>query len=166
MTDDPKASLADLLSRLQIILSEPVDFTETDTAATVAKVRLLTAAAIYFNVLAVTDFGGRAGPVRGEGLVEQAVAAAFQTYEGSDPHPDPFDKAAMLLRGITQGHPFNDGNKRTGFLLASYYLKQVGLPWPAQLADDDVIALCLRVSAGHVRDVAAIAAELRRLWSP
>src|SRR5215212_7309335 len=54
------------------------------------------------------------GAVRDRGLVEQAVAAAFQTYVGVDPHPGPFDKAAMPLRGITQGHRFNDGNKRTG----------------------------------------------------
>jgi prophage maintenance system killer protein len=71
----------------------------------------------------------------------------------------------MLRRGITQGHPFSDGNKRTGFLLASYYLNQVGHPWPAQVVEDDVIALCLRVSADQIRDVATIASELRRLWS-
>ncbi len=61
-------------------------------------------------MLAVGDYGGRIGPVRADGLVEQVVAAAFQTFEGTDPHPGVFEKAAMLLRGITQGHPFNDGN--------------------------------------------------------
>src|SRR5436305_1087517 len=103
--------LASLLDRITVILQQPIDFTQTDTEATVVKIRLLTAAATYFNVLAVSDFGGRGGPVRGEGLVEQAVAAAFQTFAGIDPHPGPFAKAAMLFRGITQGHPFNDGNK-------------------------------------------------------
>ncbi len=110
MTDEPGGRLLDLLARLEFILAEPVDFTRTDTATTFVKVRILTAAAIYFNLLSVADFGGRPGPVRGEGLVEQAVAAAFQTFEGVDPHPDAFAKAAVLLRGITQGHPFNDGN--------------------------------------------------------
>jgi prophage maintenance system killer protein len=70
----------------------------------------------------------------------------------------------MLLRGITQGHPFNDGNKRTGFLVASYYLRLVGHPWPARLPEDAVISFCLRVSAGEVRDIGEIAAQLRRLW--
>jgi len=104
MADDPQPSLGDLLRRLEIVLSEPVDFARTDTATTLAKVRLLTAAATYFNILAVTDFGGRSGAVRAEGLVEHAVGAAFQTFEGIDPHPGHFEKAAMLLRGITQGH--------------------------------------------------------------
>lgn len=165
MADEhPDPSLAALLTRLQFLLRRPIDFTKTDTETTLAKVRLLTASATYFNILAIADFGGRPGPSRGEGLIEQAVAAAFQTYEGEDPHPGPFEKAAMLLRGITQGHPFNDGNKRTGFLLAAYYLSLVGHPTPAQLPADDVVHLCLRVSSGEVRDVGAIAQELTRLW--
>lgn len=119
---------------------------------------------MYFNILAISDFGGRIGPVRGEGLLEQVVGAAFQTFGDEDPHPDPFDKAAMLLRGITQGHPFNDGNKRTGFLVASYYLHRMGLPLGHQVSSTALVDLCLQVSAGDMRDVATIAAELRAIW--
>ncbi len=115
MTQHHNPAISELLNRIQFSLSKPIDFTRTDPEATETKVRLLTASAIYFNILAVTDFGGRGGPVRDSGLVEQVVASAFQTFAGEDPHPEPFDKAAMLLRGITQGHPFYDGNKRTGF---------------------------------------------------
>ena len=161
MTDEPGGTLLDLLARLEFVLAEPVDFTRSDTATTIVKVRILTAAAIYFNLLSITDFGGRAGQIRGEGLVEQAVAAAFQTFEGAEPHPDPFAKAAVLLRGITQGHPFSDGNKRSGFLLAAYFLKQIGHPWTSPIDDPAIVAFCLRVSAGEIRDVDAIAAELR-----
>ena len=161
----PHDDLNDLLSRITLILQQPIDFRRTDPATPRAKVRLLTAAAHYFNILAVTDYGGRVGSVRDEGFVEQAVAAAFETFEGVDPHPSPFEKAAMLFRGITQGHRFTDGNKRTGFLLASYYLSQVYAPAPPTLPIDQVEALCIRVSAGQLRDVTAIAAELERLWS-
>jgi prophage maintenance system killer protein len=164
MADDPAAPLAALLERLQFILTQPLDFTATDTASTEVKVRVLTAAALYFNVLAVRIYGGRLGPVREEGLVEQVVGAAFQTFAGEDPHPDPFDKAAMLLRGITQGHPFNDGNKRTGFLLASYYLHRMGFHAPTPLAEDAAVELCMQVSAGQIRAVEAIADALRSMW--
>jgi len=164
MVDDTDASLRGLLARLEFILQRPVDFAATDTECTLAKVRLLAAAAIYFNTMAVSDFGGRAGPVRAEGMVEQAIGAAFQTFGGDDPHPDPFDKAAMLLRGITQGHPFNDGNKRTGFLTAAYYLDLIGYPIADDFPVDGGEALCVRVSAGEIRDIEAIARELRRLW--
>jgi prophage maintenance system killer protein len=166
MTEQPseRERLQGALARLTLVLQQPIDFAQSDTETTLVKIRLLTAAATYFNVLAITDYGGRAGPVRGEGLIEQAVAAAFQTFGGTDPHPGPFEKAAMLLRGITQGHPFNDGNKRTGFLLAGYYLARVGYPFPDPLPIDAAEDLCLRVSAGHVRDVTLIASELARLW--
>lgn len=135
-----------------------------DPDATLATVRLLTAAATYFNTLAVAEFGGRSGPLRAPGLLEGVIGAAFQSFGGVDPHPGPFDKAAMLLRGITQGHPFNDGNKRTGFLTASYFLDLLGYPLPAALDVEEVVALCLRVSAGEVRAVEQIAAALEHLW--
>jgi death-on-curing protein len=162
--EDASSSLGDLLRRIEIVLAEPVDFAQSDTATTLAKVRLLTAAAMYFNILSVTDFGGRSGTVRAEGLVEHAIGAAFQSFEGVDPHPGHFEKAAMLLRGITQGHPFHDGNKRTGFLVSSYYLGLVGHPWPARLPEQEVIAFCLRVSAGDIRNIGEIEAALRRFW--
>src|SRR5690349_24341557 len=113
MTDTrPQPRLDDAFARLDMALAAPIDVSQTDTATTLAKVRLLAASAVHFNVAAVADFGGPAGAIRGEGLVEQAVGAAFQTYAGIDPHPEPFEKAAVLLRGIMQGHPFSDGNKR------------------------------------------------------
>lgn len=90
MADDAPSPLAALLERLQVILSQPIDVTATDTESTVATVRLLTAAATYFNVLSVSDFGGRSGPIREEGLVEHVVGAAFQTFAGEDPQ-SPFE---------------------------------------------------------------------------
>jgi death-on-curing protein len=160
---DP-AFLRRLLDRLYIELPDEIDFAQPDPASLAGAVRYFTALANYLNVLAVTDIGGRSGPARAPGLVEQVVAAAFQTFSGVDPHPTPFEKAAMLLRGITQGHPFVDGNKRTGFAVASYYLEISGHRWPDTLTTEQVIDLCMRVSAGTIRDVDEIAAELRRLW--
>ena len=158
-------SLDYLIERIAFFGRDPVDFTSLDPAVTLWTVRFLTYTAIYFNVLVVADFGGRAGGMRGQHLVEQVVAAAFQTFAGTDPHPDPFSKAAMLLRGITQGHPFSDGNKRTGFLLAAYFLTQVGTLPPAHSFDRAaVVDFCMAVSAGQIRDVDEMARRLRDLW--
>ncbi|MDQ3043916.1 MAG: Fic family protein, partial [Chloroflexota bacterium] len=112
-------------------------------------------------------FGGRLGPTRGKDLVEQVVGTAFQTFGGEDPHPGAFTKAAMLLRGITTGHSFQDGNKRTGFLLAIFYLESVGHPTTPELPIVAVVTLSRRVSAGKVRDIAHfahIASELEKSW--
>ncbi|SRR5579871_2343306 len=129
MASNGGASLDDLLLLIRFYLSTPLDFAATDTEHVANTVRLLSATAKYINNLAVSLFGGRLGSVREDGLVEQVVGAAFQTFGGVDPHPSPFDKAAMLLRGITQGHPFTDGNKRTGFLLRSAVSQSSSACW-------------------------------------
>jgi len=165
MTDADDPSLSDLLGRFRLTPVERRDFLSTDSEATLAKVRLLTAAAVYFNTAAVAEYGGRRGPTRSLELVEQVIGATFQSYGGVDPHPATFDKAAMLLRGITAGHPFQVGNKRTGFLVAAYYLDLTGDPFPDHFAFDEAQTLCIRVSAGELRHIERIAAELERLWT-
>lgn len=158
-------SLFVILDRIRFVLATPIDFTRTDSDSISRIVRLLTAAAVYVNVLSVVDFGGRRGSVREQGLVEQVVGAAFQTFGGIDPHPSPFEMAAMLLRGITQGHPFTDGSKRTGFLVAAFYLEKCGNALPAQFDEDAVVEFCLRVSAGELRDIDEMTRQLRTLWA-
>jgi len=126
VTTGDDSLLSELRDQLRFVPRDPVDFDRDDPETTAVKVRVLTAAATSFNILAVARFGGRSVPARQEGLVEQVVAATFQTFAGEEAHPSPFDKAAMLLRGITQGHPFVDGNKRTGFVTALSYLDLMG----------------------------------------
>ena len=72
----------------------------------------------------------------------------------------------MLLRGITRGHPFTDANKRTGFLVAVYYLDRVGYVLRPHLARAEVVSFCRRVSAGEVQDLGTIAATLRAWTDP
>jgi prophage maintenance system killer protein len=165
VTNDNASSIWSLLDRLQLSPVERAHFLRSDPASIRATVDILIAAACYFDAHGVAEYGGRGGAVRDRRLVEQVLAAAFQTFGGLDPHPTPFDKAAMLLRGITQGHPFNDGNKRTGFLVAAYYLKAVGHSPPDAFVVEEVVGLCVRVSAGDLRDVEVIARELERLWA-
>jgi prophage maintenance system killer protein len=94
------------------------------------------------------------------------LGVAFETYQDEDPHPAHFDKAAMLLRGIVQGHPFTDANKRTGFLVAVYYLDRVGFVLRPGLSASEVVSFCRRVSAGEIRDLRTIAATLQRWTEP
>ena len=70
MTDDPGAPLLGVLHSFPLSSRDRASFARTDTGSTLDNVRVLTAAAIYFNSLAVGDFGGRLGAIRGRGLVE------------------------------------------------------------------------------------------------
>lgn len=165
MTNIDEHPLTALTNQIRTLLQEDsVDFTDASSDDAFAQVSYLTVSVMYINTLSILKYGGKRGPVRQQGLVEQVVGAAFQTYAGYDPHPGPFDKAAVLMRGITQGHPFADGNKRTGFFAAMYYLEHVNLPIPPLLPIDEILDFCLRVSAGDLRDVREIASELQRLW--
>ena len=170
MTEEGGESLRDILKEIIPLFSEDLDFTRTDPECLREIVQRLTAAAAAFNLLAIKDFGGRLGPEREPGLVEHAVGAAFQTFGNYDPHPHPFHydphphpfhKAAMLIRGITGGHPFSDGNKRAGFFIAVYYLEQVGYPAPAPLPAEEIISFSREVSGGKIRDINVIAAKSR-----
>ena len=91
MSDEETPDLTELLDSIRLFLAQPLDFSSTDPDTTEAKVRIFTVAAYYFNILAIAEFGGRPGAPRARGLVEQVVAAAFQSFGGVDPHPGPFD---------------------------------------------------------------------------
>lgn len=93
--DDEVHPLSMILQRLDLLQDEYIDFSEAGDP--LPQVTYLTISAMYLNIVGVLEFGGRSGAVRHEGLVEQIVASAFQTYGEYDPHPGPFDKAAMLL---------------------------------------------------------------------
>ena len=61
----------------------------------------------------IREFGGDDG-VRDEGLLESALAAPFQTFDGLPVFATVHQKAARLGFGLIANHPFVDGNKRTG----------------------------------------------------
>ncbi|MEQ8713973.1 MAG: type II toxin-antitoxin system death-on-curing family toxin [Cyclobacteriaceae bacterium] len=67
----------------------------------------------------LTLHGGMSG-IRDEGLLESALSRPqnLSVYEGAEL----YRCAAAYAFGITRNHPFNDGNKRTGFVTAVTFL--------------------------------------------
>jgi death-on-curing protein len=57
--------------------------------------------------------GGLDG-LRDDNLLQSALLSPLQTYDGVELFPSLIDKAARLACGLTQNHPFIDGNKRIG----------------------------------------------------
>jgi death-on-curing protein len=62
----------------------------------------------------VTDQSGGATVVRDLGVLEAAVAAPRQSFDGHDLYPTLPAKAAALGFALVLNHPFLDGNKRVG----------------------------------------------------
>lgn len=57
--------------------------------------------------------GGLDG-LRDENLLQSALLSPMQTYDSKELFPTIIDKAVRLACGLTQNHPFIDGNKRIG----------------------------------------------------
>jgi len=85
--DYEAVSIEEVLGEILDLYPETLSFTSVGPETIPEIVETLTVAAVAINLLAIHEFGGRLGPQRSKGLVEQVVGAAFQTYEGVDPHP-------------------------------------------------------------------------------
>ena len=74
----------------------------------------------------VALYGGDHG-VRDMGLVDSALAQPRATFGGEFLYKDLFEMAAAYLFHIVQNHPFLDGNKRTGAVVALVFLDLNGI---------------------------------------
>ena len=59
----------------------------------------------------IRETGGTDG-IRDESLLDSALNAPFQSFDGFDIYPSLQQKAARLGYGLAKNHPFLDGNKR------------------------------------------------------
>ena len=101
--------------------------------------------ALYIHRNQVETFGGEHG-VRDLALLESALAQPRATFTGTYLHTGLFDMAAAYLYHVVQNHPFLDGNKRTGVVLALTFLDWNGV---VVFPDNDgLVAITVRVASG------------------
>lgn len=81
---------------------------------------------LAIHAAAIARFGGLDG-VRDEGILKSALGQPFQTFGDEHLYPDPIEKACRYAFGIISGHPFLDGNKRTGAALLGTCLRVSGI---------------------------------------
>lgn len=68
---------------------------------------------IFLHKQLIDETGGSYG-INDEGMLESALAAPFQTFDGQELFPSIYQKAARLGFGLASNHAFIDGNKRIG----------------------------------------------------
>lgn len=103
----------------------------------------------------LAEHGGAAG-VRDGGLLDSALARAQNLAAYGE--PDVADLAAAYASGISQNHPFVDGNKRAAFLSVGLFLALNGHRLVATQAGATVAVMAL--ASGEL-DEAGFAAWLR-----
>ena len=105
--------------------------------------------AIHEMILA--QHGGWAG-VCDEGLLESALSKPRHLFACAS--PTLADMAASYAAGIILNHPFLDGNKRTGFILAATFLELNGLEFTA--TEESVIAMTLALASRKLKQAAYV----------
>lgn len=104
---------------------------------------------ILLHQLLIAETGGMDG-LRDEGLLDSAVHAPFQTFDGLDLYPSVHTKAARLAYALIKNHPFLDGNKRIGILSMLTFLEINGVT--VDCGNDDLIMLGQGLADGSIDD--------------
>ena len=97
----------------------------------------------------LAQFGGPPG-IRDEALLASALEKPRNLFVYEQ--PDHFRLAASYAFGIINNHPFIDGNKRTGFLVAVVFLELNGYTFIAREVDAALQTLAL--AAGELTETA------------
>ncbi len=109
---------------------------------------------LAIHEMMLAQHGGLDG-VRDEGLLESALGRPRHLLECGK--PTLCELAACYSGGVIRNHPFNDGNKRTGFMLASAFLEINGLHLTA--SEEEVFRQTLAFASNEI-DEAQYAAWL------
>ena len=105
--------------------------------------RYLTLAEIVELHLLIAKATGGAIGIRDLAALESAIAQPKATFDQNDLYPSLTDKAAILCFSIVQGHPFVDGNKRTGHAAMATFLLLNGAEIDATVDEQENIMLTL-----------------------
>ena len=104
---------------------------------------------LAIHEMMLAQHGGLAG-VRDEGLLDSALSKPQHLFAYSS--PTLAEMAASYAAGIILNHPFLDGNKRTGFMLAATFLEINGMEFTA--TEESVMETTLALASGKLKQSA------------
>ena len=113
---------------------------------------------IEIHSILIERFGGMKG-IRDSSALSSCVERPFQTFDGKDLYPTPTDKAAALVESFVKNHPFNDGNKRIGYVAMRLFLMEENLDIHADEEDKYQFVLGIAESSLEFDEIKAWIAE-------
>lgn len=99
---------------------------------------------LAIHEMMLAQHGGLAG-VRDEGLLESALSRPRHLFDYRSPTLS--EMAASYAAGLN--HPFLDGNKRTGFMLAATFLELNGMDFTG--TEESVVEMTLALASGKLK---------------
>src|SRR6185436_2076921 len=97
--------------------------------------------------LMLSDYGGVAG-VRDENMLESALAKPRHHFNYGK--PSMAELAASYAFGIVKNHPFLDGNKRTGFMMAVGFLERND--YEVLASEEEAVLKTIALAAGELSE--------------
>jgi len=101
--------------------------------------------AIHLNQ--INRYGGHHG-LRDEKLLDSAINYPQVTFDKEYLHADIYHMAASYMYAIIKNHPFIDGNKRTGLMVAILFLAYNDIFITAQ--DSELYDLTMAAAQSHI----------------
>ena len=106
--------------------------------------------ALALHDLQLVNFGGPPG-IRDLGLLESALARPRNVFAYE--HSSSFGRlAAAYAFGIVSNHPFVDGNKRTGLVVAFAFLDLNNVDINANEEEEQVYQVFMDLAAGRMKE--------------
>lgn len=102
---------------------------------------------LAIHEMMLAQHGGLAG-VRDAGLLESALSKPRNLFTYAK--PTHAEMAASYAAGIILNHPFLDGNKRTGFMVAAVFLEVNG--YELRATEESVVESTLGLAAGRLEE--------------
>ena len=99
----------------------------------------------------ILEHGGSEG-IRDIDALRSALDRAFQSFEGRPLYPTTLHKGAALIESVISNHPFVDGNKRTGLVVAFTFLELNGLEMRA--SEEDAYETFMSLASGKLTEKA------------
>ena len=103
---------------------------------------------LLLQQLIIESSGGTNG-VRDFALLDSALNACFQTFDGKELYPTKEEKGARLGFTLVSNHAFVDGNKRIGLLVMLSFLEVNGIK--LKYTDDELVELGLGLASGNIK---------------
>jgi death on curing protein len=119
---------------------------------------------ILIHQMLIDAFGGMHG-IRDFGLLDSALAQPRITFEGAFLHSNVPEMASAYFFHIIKNHPFIDGNKRTGSVVAIAFAHLNGFESMVSNADLYDLAVDVAKSTRSKQSVIAIFAQTLALRS-
>ena len=102
---------------------------------------------LAIHEMMLAQHGGQAG-IRDDGRLDSALSKPRNLFAYGSPTLPAL--AASYAAGIILNHPFLDGNKRTGFLVAAVFLEVNGCEFFA--TEESVVENTLALAAGKLKE--------------